>query len=274
MRIATGPWSKVALYVALTVAAFIVAFPILYAISISFMSQADFNAGALLPTALSFDNYIAAFERFPLFLYLTNSFVMSALVTVALLATSSLAAFAFSYVPFKGRSLIFFAVISTMMIPWEATIIVNFQTIRELGWLNTYLGLSVPYFALAFGIFLLRQAFLTLPHELYEATQVDGASRFRYFLTMVLPLARPMLATLAVYGFLTTWNKYLWPLLVTTNDRVRTVQIGIRMMQSEEQTAWPIVMAAVVLVILPTLLLLFFGQRQLKRGLISGGVKG
>lgn len=274
MKLVTGPWSRLATYAALTLAAFIVAFPILYALSISMMSQEDFNAGALLPSSLSLSNYVDAFARFPLFLYLTNSFVMSALVTVALLITSSLAAFAFAYVPFKGRGIIFFIVISTMMVPWEATIIANFQTIRELGWMNTYMGLSVPYFALAFGIFLLRQAFLTLPHELYEATQLDGASRFRYFLTMVLPLSRPMLATLAVYGFLTTWNKYLWPLLVTTDDSVRTVQIGVRMMQSEEQTAWPVVMAAVVMVILPTLLLLFFGQRQLKRGLISGGVKG
>lgn len=274
MILVSGRVSKILTYITLVLLALVTAFPVLYAISVSLMSQADFNAGAFIPRTFTPQNYISAFTSFPLLRYLVNSVIMSLLVTIALLITSSMAAFAFTFVQFRGRALFFALIISTMMIPWEATIIVNFQTIRDLGWLNTFAGLSVPYFALAFGIFLLRQAFLTLPRDLYEAATIDGCSRRRFFVTMVLPLSRPMLATLAVYGFLTTWNRYLWPLLVTSDDRVRTVQIGLKMMQGEEMTAWPVVMAAVVLVIIPTIAVLVIGIRGLQRGLTSGSLKG
>src|SRR5699024_4974858 len=159
-------------------------------------------------------------------------------------------------------------------IPWEATIIVNFQTVRDLGWLNTFQGLTVPSFAMGFGIFLLRQSFRTLPNDLHEAMQVDGASRFRFFVSTVLPLNRPMLATLAVFTFITTWNTYLWPLLVTSEERVRTVQIALRSLQGEATTAWPLVMAATVLVMAGPLSVLVLGPRQLKAGLVAGAVKG
>lgn len=150
----------------------------------------------------------------------------------------------------------------------------NFLTVQKLGWLNSYLGLTVPFFALAFGIFLLRQHFKTIPLELYEAAQVSGVGRFRFFWNIVLPLSKTSLVTLGVYSFLTTWNMYLWPLLVTNNDRVRTVQIGLKQMQSQEiSTEWGMVMAAVVVVILPTLLLLFVGQKHLQKGLMQGAIK-
>lgn len=275
MKLIQGRTSRILVWVALLAATLLATFPVLYAISASLMSQAEFNSGAVLPSwPLSFGNYAEAFGKFPLFHYLKNSLVMSALVTVALLVTSSMAAFAFTFIPFRGRGVLFGIVLSTLMIPWEATIIVNFQTIRDLGWLNTFQGLSVPSFAMAFGIFLLRQAFRTLPTELHEAMQIDGASRFRFFVSMVLPLSRPMLATLAVYSFITTWNKYLWPLLVASGEQVRTVQIGLKAMQGVATTAWPLVMAATVMVMAATTVVLVLGQRQLKAGLAAGAVKG
>ena len=274
MKPVMGRRSRVPTYAVLVALALMTAFPVLYALSVSLMSQADFNAGAFLPSRPEPANYARAMESFPLLKYLANSVIMSLLVTVALLVTSSTAAFAFTFVAFRGRGIFFGLIIATMMIPWEATIIVNFQTVRDLDWLNTFAGLSVPSFATAFGIFLLRQSFLTLPQDLYDAARIDGCPRRRFFVTMVIPLSRPMLATLAVYGFLTTWNKYLWPLLVTSDDRVRTVQIGLKMMQGEEMTAWPVVMAAVVMAIVPTLVVLLFGVRSLQRGLMSGALKG
>ncbi|WP_122943207.1 carbohydrate ABC transporter permease [Brachybacterium sp. EE-P12] len=274
MKPVMGRRSRVLTYAVLVALALMTAFPVLYALSVSLMSQADFNAGAFLPSRPEPANYARAMESFPLLKYLANSVIMSLLVTVALLVTSSTAAFAFTFVAFRGRGIFFGLIIATMMIPWEATIIVNFQTVRDLDWLNTFAGLSVPSFATAFGIFLLRQSFLTLPQDLYDAARIDGCPRRRFFVTMVIPLSRPMLATLAVYGFLTTWNKYLWPLLVTSDDRVRTVQIGLKMMQGEEMTAWPVVMAAVVMAIVPTLVVLLFGVRSLQRGLMSGALKG
>lgn len=275
MNLVQGRVSRVLVWIGLSVAAFITTFPVLYAISASLMSQADFNAGAVLPSwPLSFGNYAEAFGQFPLLRYLLNTLIMAGLVTGAILVTSSMAAFAFTFIPFRGRGILFGIILSTLMIPWEATIIVNFQTIRDLGWLNTFQGLTVPSFAMAFGIFLLRQAFRTLPIELHEAMQIDGASRLRFFVSMVLPLSRPMLATLAMYSFITTWNKYLWPLLVTSNDRVRTVQIGLKSMQGVATTAWPLVMAATVMVMAATTVVLVLGQRQLKAGLAAGAVKG
>lgn len=266
---------KILTYALLILSALVVFGPLLYTVSISFMDGKDVHSGALLPSSLSFANYVKAASNVPLLQFLSNSFVQSSIVTIGMLVTCSLAAFAFVFIDFKGRTLIFFIVISTMMIPWEATIIPNFATIRDLGWMNTFAGLTVPKLATAFGIFLLRQYFLTIPKELYEAAQIDGCGIFRFYLSMVLPLSKPMLATLAIYSFLTTWNEYLWPLLVTNNNDVRTVQIGLKMMQAQEaSTQWPTVMAAVVLVVLPTLLLLFIGQKQLQKGLTSGALKG
>lgn len=275
MKLSQGPLSRILVWVALCVAALLTTFPLLYAIAASLMTQTDFNAGAVLPSwPLEFSNYADAFKNFPLLRYLANSLIMAGAVTVAVLITSSMAAFSFTFIRYRGRGILFAVVLATLMIPWEATIIVNFQTIRNLGWLNTFQGLTVPSFAMAFGIFLLRQAFSTLPDELHEAMQVDGATRLRFFVSTVLPLNRPMLATLAVYTFITTWNTYLWPLLVTSEERVRTVQIGLRSLQGEATTAWPLVMATTVMVMAATLVVLVVGQRQLKAGLVAGAVKG
>jgi sn-glycerol 3-phosphate transport system permease protein len=276
VNLVTGRASKIITYAVLILLALVTAFPVLYAISVSLMSQADFNAGAFFPWHFTPQNFIDALGSFPVLRYLFNSVVVSGLVMIALLVTASMCAFAFTYVDFRGRGFFFGVIIATMMIPWEATIIVNFQTVRDLGWMNTIAGLTVPEISSgsAFGIFLLRQAFMTLPNELYDAAQIDGCARRRFFVTMVLPLSRPMLATLAVYGFLTTWNKYLWPLLVTSDNRVRTVQIGLKVMQGEEMVAWPVVMAGVVMVVIPTIVVLIFGVRSLQRGLMSGSMKG
>lgn len=241
---------------------------------ISFMTGGEILQGKFFPSAFNFQNYITVFERLPLAHYLLNSFIVSTLVMLGQLIVSSMAAYAFVFIPFKGRNVIFFLFISTMMIPWEATMIPNFITIQKLGWINTYFGLTIPFFALAFGTFLLRQHFKTIPNELYEASQVAGLNRFQFFLRVVLPVSKTSLVTLGAYGFLTTWNMYLWPLLVTNNDTSRTVQIGLKQLQSQEvATEWGVVMAGVIVVIIPTLMLLFIGQKQLQKGLTQGALK-
>jgi len=175
---------------------------------------------------------------------------------------------------FKGRNILFMLVIGTMLIPWEATIIPNFHTIRDLGWVNDFRSLTVPFFAVAFGTFLLRQNFKQIPKELKEASDVAGISDFKFYLTVALPMAKSSLITLAAWAFLTSWNMYLWPLLVTTNDRVRTVQIGLRQTQAGEQlNDWGMVMAAAIMVVIPTLLVLFIGQKHLQKGLTEGAIK-
>jgi sn-glycerol 3-phosphate transport system permease protein len=265
---------KILMYVLLIVSAFLVFFPVLYAFMISFMTGSEILQGKFLPHSFTWENYFKVFERLPLMKYLINSFVVSFGVMMGQLVVCSMAAYAFVFIPFKGRDFIFFLFISTMMIPWEATMIPNFFTIQKLDWINTYQGLSLPFFALAFGTFLLRQHFKTIPKELHEAAQVAGLSRFAFFWRVILPVSKTSLVTLGAYGFLTTWNMYLWPLLVTTNDSVRTVQIGLKQLQTQEMaTEWGVVMAGVIIVIIPTLLLLFLGQKQLQKGLTQGALK-
>lgn len=261
-------------YVLLIFFAFLLYFPLFYAVMISFMTNTEVMRGAIWPEAFKWDNYQKVFEKLPLVRYLINSFIVATTVMLGQLIVSSLAAFAFVFIPFKGRAFLFFLFISTMMIPWEATMIPNFFIIQKLDWLNTYQGLSLPFFALAFGTFLLRQHFKTIPYEMYEASRIVGLSRFAFFYKIVLPMSKSTLVTLGAYGFLTTWNMYLWPLLITTNDSVRTVQIGLKQLQSQElATDWGVVMAGVVVVIIPTLLLLFIGQKQLQKGLAQGALK-
>ncbi|MEK5109102.1 carbohydrate ABC transporter permease [Cytobacillus sp. FSL K6-0129] len=265
---------KILLYLVLILSGFIMFFPIVYAFMISFMQGGEVLQGKLIPENFTLTNYLHAFEKVPLLRYLINSLVVSTVIMLGQLLLCSLAAFAFVFTKFKGKNLLFMLFISTMMIPWEATMVPNFQTIQSLGWLNSFPGLTIPFFAMAFGTFLLRQQFKTIPIELYEASQVSGVSRFKFFLTVVLPISKTSLITLGIYCFLTAWNMYLWPLLVTNDEKVRTVQIGLKQMQTQEiASEWGVVMAGVILVILPTLLLIFVGQKRLQEGLTRGAIK-
>ncbi|NBI27982.1 carbohydrate ABC transporter permease [Chengkuizengella marina] len=266
--------NKWVVYPLLMICSICLIFPICYAFFISLMDGGEILQGQILPKSVTYQNYIDAFKSVPLLQYLWNSFIVSTSVTIGMLVVSSLAAFTFVFIPFHGRNVVFFIFISTMMIPWEATMIPNFLTIQKLGWINSYEGLTIPFFALAFGTFLLRQHFKIIPLELYEASQVAGLSQFKFFYKIVLPVSKTSLVTLGAYGFLTTWNMYLWPLLVTSNDSVRTVQIGIKQLQTQEiATEWGVVMAGVIIVIIPALLLLFLGQKQLQKGLTQGSIK-
>lgn len=265
---------KIVFYTLLTISAVVMFFPILYAVSISFMPPNEVMNRQMLPGNPTLDNYRDVLASVPIFHYLRNSVIVASTVTIGMLTVSALAAFIFAFVPFRGRQVVFLIFISTLLIPWEATMIPNFLTILNLGWMNSYLALTIPFFALAFGTFLLRQHFKTIPMELYEAAQVEGLSKFQFFYKVVIPYAKTSFVTLGIYGFLTTWNMYLWPLLVTTNDTVRTVQIGLRRLQADEvATNWGMVMAGVVIVIIPTLLLLMIGQKQLQKGLSKGALK-
>ena len=266
---------KITFYILLILSALVIFFPMLYALFASFMTPQEIYAGKLFPSQINFDAYKEAFSKIPLFHYLTVSFIMSFTVMIGQLIVCSLSAYAFVFIPFKGRNIIFFIFLATMLIPWEATVIPNYVTVMSLGWMDTYKALTIPFFALPFGIFLLRQHFMTLPKELWESAQMDGCGRFRFYLQFALPLSKSSLSALGIYGFLTTWNKYLWPLLVTNSDDVRPVQIGLKMLiANESSSSWNLVMAAVVMILVPTLLLLFVGMKYIREGLTAGAVKG
>lgn len=263
-------------YAVLTLASLVVAFPLLLALSYSLMSESQIASypPPLFPETFRTENYERVLATIPIGRYLLNSLIVSLLVVAGQLMTATLSAFAFAFIPFRGRDIVFFLFLSTMVVPWEATIIPNYFTVRDLGWLDTYQGLSVPFMATAFSTFLLRQSFLQLPKELRDAAVVDGAGRLRFLLQIVVPLSRPALGTVAIYSFLSTWNQYFWPLLVTNQTLMRTTQVGVAQLRFEETLRWGFVMAGVIMVAAPTLALLVLGQRQLVRGLTAGAVKG
>lgn len=270
------PLRKSAVYLLLCLMALFILYPLLYTFLSVFMTPEETNQfpPKLLPSSLYLGSLEAVIDLIPVGRFILNSFLVSGLVMIGQLVTASLAAYAFAFISFRGKAIWFAVFLSTMMIPWEVTMIPNFLLIKSWNWLDTYPGLVFPFLASAFGVFLLRQFYLQLPKELFEAAKMDGCGHLRYFANIVLPLSRPGLATLAVYVFLNTWNMYLWPLLITNTAEMRTVQIGISMLQFEEFTAWNIVLSGVALVLLPSLLLIVLGLKQLVRGLTAGAVKG
>ncbi len=197
----------------------------------------------------------------------------TAAITIGQVVTSALAAYAFVFLPLRKRGLWFGLFLSTMMIPFEAIIIPNYLTVSTWGLKNTVAGLALPFLASGFGTFLLRQSFLGFPTELRDAARVDGAGHLRFLWSILLPLSRPTLAALGIYSALSAWNMYFWPLLVTEAPSDQTIQIGIGQLQTSDGQDPGLVLAGVVLALIPTLLLVVFGQRFIVRGLTAGAVK-
>ncbi|VTR24211.1 maltose transporter permease [Actinobacillus pleuropneumoniae] len=264
------------IYIALLLGSLGVLFPLLYTLSTSLMSEAESAVypPPLLPEAVNLSNFAKVIDTIPVLTFIGNSLVVSIAIMAGQIVTASLAAYAFAFLRFPGKTLLFSLFLATMMIPWEVIMIPNYLTVKSLNWLDTYQGLIIPFLATAFGTFLLRQTFLQLPKELFEAARVDGCGHVRIFLSMVLPLSIPGIATLGVYSFLNNWNMYLWPLLTTNRVEMRTVQIGIGMLQFEEMNSWNLILSGVLLLLLPSLLLLALGLKPLVRGITAGALKG
>jgi sn-glycerol 3-phosphate transport system permease protein len=267
---------KALLYLLLILSAIIMVFPLYTGILTSFLGSENLSTypPKVFPVELRWQNYIDAMRQAPLLRFILNSFIQSGGVMVLQLITACLAAFAFAFKKFKGKHVVFLIFLSTMMIPWESTIIPNYLFVQKIGWDDTYMGLIAPFIATAFGTFLLRQFFMSIPKDLYDAAKIDGCSDFRFLVEILTPLARPALGTLAVYSFLQIYNQYLWPLLITNSTNMRTVQIGITMLKEFEREQWQIVLAGVVTIMIPTLVLFFIANRQLIRGLTAGAIKG
>lgn len=264
------------LYLLRIIAAIIILFPIYTIVNLSLLAENEVAVfpPKLIPTGFHIENFTDALAMAPLGRYLFNSMLQSSMVMLGQLVTASLAAYAFAFIEFRYRNIFFLVFLATMMIPWEATIIPNYLNIKSWQLTDTYWGLALPFMATGFGTFLLRQFFLKIPRELHDAAEIDGCSSWRFLWTIVIPLARPALGTLAVYSFLQTYNQYLWPLLITNDQSMRTVQIGLTLLQDEEHLRLNVVGAGVVIILIPTFLLFIFSNKQLIRGLTAGAVKG
>lgn len=254
----------------------IVLLPLLYAFSIAFMPSSevfttDLN---LIPKNPTISNFVDVLKKVPIFKFVFNSFVVAGLITLGQIVSCSLAAFSFSFLNFKGKEILFMLVMSTMMIPGEATIISNYLTVSSWNWLDSYQVLIVPYLTSAMGIFLFRQFYLSFPIALYESAKIDGCTNLKFICKILMPLTKSAIGAMSVYTFINAWNMYMWPLLVTGSDKMRTVQIGISMLNSIDSQSITMMIAGVVMIIVPSLLIFVVGQKQLIRGMFSGAVKG
>lgn len=252
----------------------IMLFPLFYCLSMSLMTNQEIYAQRIFSLSFNIENYQKALKLAPLFRYILNTVIVSVVAVALQMITGSLAAFAFSMLEFKGRDVIFLLFLATMMIPGQAIIIANYLTVSSWNMANTYTALILPYACTAFAVFNLRQGFLSLPRELFDAARIDGCSNFRYFISIAIPLLKPSLGALGIYQFLQVWNNYLWPLLITSKTEMRTVQIGLSMLQDGEATQYGPIMAGAMLVLIPSVVVFLIGQKQMVSGLTSGAVKG
>ena len=227
-----------------------------------------------LPSTFHWENYRTVWNIVPFARYMLNSFIVSTSVTILHLIIASLSAYAFARLEFPGRDKLFLLYLATLMIPGQVTMIPNFILVKILGWTDTYAGLILPNAFTAFGVFLLRQFFLTIPKEYEDAAKIDGASYFQIYLKVILPLAIPGISTLAIFTFVFQWNNLLWPLIVVNRESMKTITIGLASFQGMYGTSWNLLMAAAVMGVLPSAIAFFIGQRYLIKGITLTGLKG
>lgn len=271
-------WSEYGMHALLFTIGLLIALPIIIAILTSFKSVQDIavNPTSFFPREWTFANYKTAWTATPFGRYLLNSAIQSSVIVFAQVIFSLLAAFAFTFLEFPGRDFLFNVMLISLMIPFQLTFIPNFVMVSKWGLANTYAGLTLPFLASAFGVFMLRQFFMSLPKELHDSARIDGASNFRFLWQIVVPLSGGSISAFGIFAFIGAWSQYLWPLIITNDQNMRTVQIGIRffLFDQERGTDWGALMAGSVIVLLPTLVIFLVAQRQLVKGIAMTGLKG
>jgi multiple sugar transport system permease protein len=227
-----------------------------------------------IPSRLTIDGFVGLFQDSDILRWLGNSIIVSSIAIVAHMVLCSLAGYGFARLKFRGRTFGFFAIVATIMIPTQLLMIPTYILFSRFGIVDTLAAAFVPWLASAFGIFLMRQFFLSIPAELEEAASLDGANRWQIFLRVVLPLARPALATLAIFTLLSSWNDLIWPLIAISDESSFTVQLGIANFQGTRRTQWSLLMAANVVATAPLVLFFLFAQKQFIATMTMSGMKG
>lgn len=267
---------RILVYGALLILALSMLVPFLWMAATAFMDDLEVYRfpPQLVPQQWRWSNFKEALTLLPFDRFFFNTLIVALGAVLGQLATCALAAYAFARMNFKGRDKIFALYLGTMMIPAIVTLIPAFLIINAFGWMNTYWGLVTPALTSVWGIFLLRQFFLTIPRDYEDVARLDGASEFTIFWKIILPLSKPALATLAIFAFMGSWKDFLWPLIVTSRNDMRTVEVGIAMFHSLHATNWPYQMAAAIVVMLPIVIVFFLAQRYFIRGITLTGLKG
>lgn len=249
--------------------------PILYAVSLSLMEPQYIlsEPPKLITPTLHFENYKIALETTLLLKYTFNSFVMATLASIVRVIFCSMAGFAFAFFEFRFKKILFGMTLMTMMIPPDVLVVSNFTTISKMGLLDSYLGMSIVFFVAAVNVFLFRQQFLTFAKSLKEAAHLDGCNNIQFFFRILIPSNIPIMVTVFISSFVSVWNQYLWPMIVTRSDEMRTVQVGVSMLNFPEATAYGPLMAGAIIALLPTVLIFILFQRRIVGGMMTGSVK-
>lgn len=270
------PWSAAGWYVLLTALSVLVLFPVYMLLLRALSDPLAYVAEGqpLYPVQPEWDVFVKAFTEARLGRSMLLSLVVTLVIVTAQLLTSVLAAYSFAFLEFPLKRLMFAIVIATLLLPIEVTLVANLQSIRDLGLLNSVPGLSLPFLATAFGIFLIRQGFMGIPGDLRDAATLDGYGHLRFLFRVAVPLTRPIIGSFVVISFLGAWNQYVWPRFATTEEAWQTVQIALRSIATDRVDQLNIGFAAAVIAALPLVVLLILFQRQIVRGLTAGAVKG
>jgi sn-glycerol 3-phosphate transport system permease protein len=268
------PWGTLVVHALLLASVAVIAFPLYYAFVISTqeMSEVIQKPPRLLPSSHAVENYVEAWRRSGMGRLLVNSTIVAVVVAVGKIAISMLSAFAIVYFRFRGSSLVFWMIFITLMLPIPVRILPTYEVIGDLGWLNSYAGLTIPLMASATATFLFRQFYLTVPNELAEAAQIDGAGPLRFLWSFLLPLSWANIAALFVVLFIYGWNEYFWPLLITNTEEMRTVVIGLERLiprSGTELPTWNFIMAGAMMALLPPVAVIILMQRWFVKGLIE-----
>lgn len=256
--------------------AFVSLFPLLWMLSVSLMPAGASSTlpTPILPPSLTLANYRTLFGSIGMGRYFLNSLVLAVLATVISVSFNVMAGYAFAKLRFRGRDAIFKTLLGALVIPGQVAMLPLFLMLKPLGLINSYAGAVVPMMASVFGIFLVRQFARGIPDDLLEAARIDGASEFRIFLTIIVPVLTPVLATLAIFSFLGSWNDFMWPLIVLTDDSLHTLPVALAGLSREHVQDNEMMMAGSVVTVLPVLLVFLALQRHYMAGLMAGSVKG
>ncbi|WP_432495870.1 carbohydrate ABC transporter permease [Kineococcus gypseus] len=268
------PRGRARLLVVLVLAAVWV-FPLYWMVVTALSSRADLATGrvGLVPTGVDLSAFRRVLVDFPLLQWVSNSAAIAVVAVVLTVVVDVLAGYVLAKHRFPGRSVVFFCIVATLMIPVQTLLVPQFDLVNDLGWINSYWAVIVPRSAEAFGVFLARQYFLSLPDELIEAAQLDGAGQLRTLVSIVLPLARPLVAVLVVMTFVYRWNEFAWPLVALREPALYTLPVGLSFLQSQYSTDYPALMAGALISALPVLVLFGLAQRQFVAGLARSGLR-
>jgi multiple sugar transport system permease protein len=269
------PWTQIVAHILLALGGVAMVVPFLWMLSTSLKSdqQAYIFPPIWIPHPVVWANYQTVWEALPFGRFMLNSAIVSIAVTVGQLLTCSMGAFAFARLRFPGRERLFVLYLGTMMIPFQVTMIPVFILVKYMRWLDTFQGLIIPMIFSAYGTFLLRQFFMTIPAELEDAAKIDGCSYWRIYWNIMLPLSKPALATLGIFVFMWSWNNFLWPLMIVNTLEMNTLPIGLSYFLGQYTIYWNLLMAGTTIALIPVLLAFFLAQRYFVEGITLTGLK-